>query len=74
VATVADLGYSGALLDRPAIEELMDLAGRRAMDVVIATELARFSCAEPAGFSMYCCLGNEHPLVVFDATMDNQSP
>jgi hypothetical protein len=51
----------------------MDLAERCAMDVVIATELARFSRAEPAGFSMYCRLGNEHPLVVFEATMDNQS-
>jgi DNA invertase Pin-like site-specific DNA recombinase len=50
VAVVSDLGYSGALLDRPAIEELLDLAEKRAMDVVLATELARLSRAEPAGF------------------------
>jgi DNA invertase Pin-like site-specific DNA recombinase len=52
VDVVADLGYSGAILDRPAIEQLLDLAERRAMDVVLATELARLSRAEPAGFYM----------------------
>jgi site-specific DNA recombinase len=50
VAVVADLGYSGALLDRPGIEQVLDLAERRQMDCVLATELGRFSRAESAGF------------------------
>jgi DNA invertase Pin-like site-specific DNA recombinase len=50
VATYADAGYSGAILDRPAIEDLLADAGRGRFTVVRATELGRLSRGEAASF------------------------
>jgi DNA invertase Pin-like site-specific DNA recombinase len=46
----ADAGFSGALLERPAIEALLDAAERHEIDVVLATEKARVSRGEPFAF------------------------
>jgi DNA invertase Pin-like site-specific DNA recombinase len=50
VAVYSDVGYSGAVGDRPAIEDMLNAAERGLFTVVRATELARLSRGEAATF------------------------